>query len=208
MNTFSKKFLSGPGSALPPAAFPILRRSLSSPDFLHKHLPCGNYYDPRKSGKCVEGCHLLLCQSHILSTAAEGCGKPLWKNLWRMWKTPSYQQVFCLFPMTPPAVENTGFPVFITQNSSDIRGVTSPSLRKKFPAERRIKCWNSVNFNCQSPGCPRLEREFFVEIQQILFPYQMSSTGNTFVVGLTPESSRGGLWQPSHSQEDSICRER
>jgi len=25
------------------------------------------------------------------------CGKPLWKNLWRMWKTQGYQQVFRFF---------------------------------------------------------------------------------------------------------------
>ena len=137
----------------------------------------------------------------------------------RLWKTPVEKPVenvensqlsTGILPFSNDAAGcgKPGFPVFITQNSSVIRGVTSPSLRKKFPAERRIKCWNSVNSNCQTPGRPRLEREFFVEIQQILFPYQMFPTGNTFVVGLTPKSSRGGLWQPSHSQEDSICRER
>ena len=137
----------------------------------------------------------------------------------RLWKTPVEKPVenvensrlstgILHFSNAGSGCGKADFRVFITPLSLLRRSVTSPSLRKKFPAERRIKCWNSVNSNCQSPGCPRLEREFFVEIQQILFPYQMSSTGNTFVVGLTPESSRGGLWQPSHSQEDCICRER
>ena len=137
----------------------------------------------------------------------------------RLWKTPVEKPV--------ENVENSQLSTGILPFSNDAAGCGKHGLSgfhnteffrhpgcyvtvssEKIPAERRIKCWNSVNFNCQSPGCPRLEREFFVEIQQILFPYQMSSTGNTFVVGLTPESSRGGLWQPSHSQEDSICRER
>ena len=32
-------------------------------------------------------------QTHLFHTPA-GCGKPLWKKLWRMWKSVSFQQLF------------------------------------------------------------------------------------------------------------------
>ena len=40
-----------------------------------------------------------------ISTACFACGKPLWKSLWRMWKTPSYQQVFRCLEKRPQPVE-------------------------------------------------------------------------------------------------------
>jgi hypothetical protein len=40
-----------------------------------------------------------------LSTIHTACGKPLWKTLWRMWKTMSYQQVFRLFGFSTQLVE-------------------------------------------------------------------------------------------------------
>jgi len=41
-----------------------------------------------------------------ISTPSFFCGKPLWKNMWRMWKSVSFQQVFR--PLGNPAhrVEN------------------------------------------------------------------------------------------------------
>ena len=40
-----------------------------------------------------------------ISTIRPSCGKLLWITLWRMWKTPSYQQVSCWFGKPPQPVE-------------------------------------------------------------------------------------------------------
>ena len=38
-----------------------------------------------------------LCKLCHLNLFNIGCGKLLWINLWRMWKSVRFQQVFCLF---------------------------------------------------------------------------------------------------------------
>ena len=40
-----------------------------------------------------------------ISTTTPTCGKLLWINLWRLWKTASYQQVFSRFPPAGQVVE-------------------------------------------------------------------------------------------------------
>ena len=141
----------------------------------------------------------------------------------RLWKTPVEKSVenvensrlstgILHFSNAGSGCGKADFRVFITPLSLLRRSVTSPPSRKKIPAKKAVKCWNSVDFNCQTPGTPLEPSKFFVEIQQILFPYQMSSTGNTFVVGPPPSSPCGGFGslrrQPSYTQEDRICRER
>ena len=49
--------------------------------------------------------------NHIAYSHLWGCcGKLLWKNLWRMWKTSSYQQVSQGFPQGAAAVEKNEYP--------------------------------------------------------------------------------------------------
>jgi hypothetical protein len=38
-----------------------------------------------------------------------GCGKPLWKKLWKVWKSQGFQQVFCLFDPRDTRVENASY---------------------------------------------------------------------------------------------------
>ena len=65
---------------------------------VHKNLPVGKIYDGAKSGKLFLRGWLFYVNPALLSTAFPACGKPLWKTLWKMWKTSCYQQVFSLFP--------------------------------------------------------------------------------------------------------------
>ncbi len=47
---------------------------------------------------------MILCQSRAVKKLDFPCGERLWISLWKMWKTPSYQQVFRLFTQKPPGV--------------------------------------------------------------------------------------------------------
>jgi hypothetical protein len=86
---------------------PGCAKPLSSPEFLHKEKTVVKTTDcekVRKPGDPVESDYV---NRFCISTAFPDCGKPLWKNLWRMWKTISFQQVFrCLGPY-PQAVEKS-----------------------------------------------------------------------------------------------------
>ena len=141
----------------------------------------------------------------------------------RLWKTPVEKPVenvenfrlstgILLLSDFLTGCGKASFPVFITPVSDRSGSVTSPPFRKILPAKNRGKCWNSVNKHCQSPPNHLDIPKFFVKIQQILFSYQLSSAGNTFVVGPLPNRPSEGFGlprrQPSYTQEDRICRER
>ena len=53
--------------------------------------------DGRKTGKKVGICRNQLCKPKCIRFAHSPCGKALWKKLWRMWKSMSFQQLFSLF---------------------------------------------------------------------------------------------------------------
>jgi len=78
---------------------------------LHKEMCCGKNYEMRKSRVFVFQCRNFLCKPLMHTCFYPGCGKPLWKNLWRMWKSASFQQVFRTFGTTPPDVENSAYSV-------------------------------------------------------------------------------------------------
>ena len=50
-----------------------------------------------KNGNKNEETVTILCQLRPAKKFEKRCGQLLWKTLWRMWKTHSYQQVFRLF---------------------------------------------------------------------------------------------------------------
>lgn len=49
--------------------------------------PLGECESGRKSGESVEKCEIDLCKPESLRLLEECCGKPLWKTLWRVWKS-------------------------------------------------------------------------------------------------------------------------
>ena len=58
-----------------------------------------------KVGKSVKQVEKTYVNRPCMLTGPVDCGKPLWKRLWRMWKTVSFQQVFGLVAMGAGAVE-------------------------------------------------------------------------------------------------------
>ena len=71
---------------------------------------CGKY-DHRKSGEKVASSENELCKPNRLSTPLHPCGQLLWKSLWIMWKTRSFQQVSSGFACGKPwrrGLHNTG----------------------------------------------------------------------------------------------------
>lgn len=88
---------------VPPSPCPHLSR----PEFLHKSAPVVKITRGEKVGKLSKTVASFYVNLGCISTTGPGCGKPLWKNLWRVWKTLSFQQVFRLFPLLPPPVEKS-----------------------------------------------------------------------------------------------------
>ena len=76
-------------------------------EFLHKAFPVVKTTTVEKIGKLSRG----RCRRYVnflcISTFSTPCGKLLWKNLWRLWKTGSYQQVFPLISPGGRLVENS-----------------------------------------------------------------------------------------------------
>ena len=126
--------------------------------------------------------------STAVSTAQSSCGKPLWIILWRMWKTPSYQQVFCLFASLPFLWKNGASGFHNTGQIPPKAAVTSPSetgasgandsRKVQIMGKNAVKVWlvprmlpNNLCISYKIPGCiiwPPLE---------ILVVYPFSSGG-------------------------------
>ena len=108
---------------------------LSSPDFLHKFPALVKTTTCEKVGKrekCVESFYV---NQKCFSTFHNTCGKPLWKRLWRMWKTMGYQQIFRFFPIHSPPVENFNRPRAFPSQSLPKGRVTSPGQIHPFLAK-------------------------------------------------------------------------
>ena len=78
---------------------------------------CGKNYDSGKSRKSRKAVPSDYVNSVSFSTVPPACGKPLWKTLWKVWKTLRYQQVFLLFAQRGPGAQ-IPLPVFITPEFS------------------------------------------------------------------------------------------
>ena len=79
------------------------------PHFLHKDFPVVKNTTREKVDNPSNTVGSFYVNPHTFSTACRACGKSLWKNLLRMWKTMSYQQVFSLFPVCVLPVEKSDF---------------------------------------------------------------------------------------------------
>ncbi len=79
---------------------------------MHKNFPMVKTTTGPKVGRPPERAPFFYVNRKQISTAPPSWGKGLWKNLWKMWKTQSFQQVF--FSLPPPArPRSPGGPVCI-----------------------------------------------------------------------------------------------
>ena len=136
--------------------------------FLHKDFPLGKITTCEKMGKTVNPVAKALCQSTASPFFTHPCGKLLWKNLLRMWKSVSYQQVFRSFTKSPFPVENPAsrpsislptspagalrhrasgisFRLFRTKKLKALRKMLSKNRRA--PGGRKNLCEHSTNFS-------------------------------------------------------------
>lgn len=76
---------------------------------MHNRCHCGKIYDSRKNAVVRKFCRNELCQPNCIPNIFQGCGKLLLTTLWRMWKSPSFQQVFESPCFSFPHVENFAY---------------------------------------------------------------------------------------------------
>jgi len=79
---------------------------LVKPGFLHKENTVVKNTTREKVGSGSKNVGYFYVNSSDCPHPLRGCGKPLWRKLWRMWKTMSFQQVFALLPNPPAPVDN------------------------------------------------------------------------------------------------------
>ena len=120
INTFFKKIFCLPKNFHPP------NRCLSTPhifpQFPHRRmcrLLCqgGNFCTKIHNLVIITTCEKIRIRSLPVKQLyvnqitdihnVDSCGKLLWKTVWTMWKTLSFQQVFRFFPESPSHVENS-----------------------------------------------------------------------------------------------------
>ena len=64
--------------------------------------PIGENPNKGKSGVLM-GTHITrLCKRNVHNTPQRGCGKPLWRSLWKMWKSSGFPQQNRKKPYTAP----------------------------------------------------------------------------------------------------------
>ena len=82
-------------------------KPMSSPEFLHKEKAVVKKTRVKKVGKRGKDVESDYVNRKCIISPPPDCGKPLWKSLWRMWKTSSFQQLFRFCRTCPPVVENS-----------------------------------------------------------------------------------------------------
>ena len=90
--------------------FPGCGKPLSSTEILHKNLAVVKTTRVEK----VRILSFLVTSVYVnqkcIHSGAHTCGKLLWKTLWRVWKTVSFQQLFPLLALGVLLVENSAYP--------------------------------------------------------------------------------------------------
>lgn len=102
---------------------------------------------------------------NCISTACPACGKPLWKNLWRLWKTLSYQQDFLLFSFFAFLVEKSAYIHAYSVLRPKTGRVTSPSEGSRYRKNIGEKL-SSCKKCCRKPLALSLNCEKFVKNRQ------------------------------------------
>ena len=109
MVVFPFRNLTSTSSIRPQTAYLPCGKPLSSPKFLHKDYNMVKITAREKVGNGSKAVVSFYVNQKCISAAPRPCGKPLWKNLWRMWKTPCFQQVFRPFGNLSHPVENGAY---------------------------------------------------------------------------------------------------
>ena len=75
---------------------------MSSPDFLHNFFAVVKITTIEKVGIRSNAVGSFYVNRNTIHSPLPGCGKPLWKKLWIVWKTHGYQQLFRSVPPSLP----------------------------------------------------------------------------------------------------------
>ena len=133
------------------------------PEFLHKENPMVKFTACEKVGKASNQICIFYVNPPCISPTECSCGKPLWKNLWRMWKTHSYQQYSQRSPQ-PDSLWKTMYTpmnnfVTILKPSGLCRVCTHPTSEKN-PGKKL----DSSGKMLSNLRCPFRRRRFFCGI--------------------------------------------
>jgi hypothetical protein len=80
---------------------------MSSPKFMHKGAAVVKITTAEKVGNPSKPVASFYVNQKTNIHNLPSCGKLLWKNLWTMWKTIGFQQVFRSFTQPRPHVEKS-----------------------------------------------------------------------------------------------------
>ena len=122
-----------------------------------------------KVGNCPDRVVSFYVNQNWISTTHCACGKPLWKNLWRMWKTQSFQQVFCPFGFPPLLVETMHIRLhnlWFGCGTVMLRRRREANPWQKKGAKKFTKCKKSVSKFVVVSACP----QYFCEKPLKIFP--------------------------------------
>ena len=141
---FSKKFPEFPGVSFQRAG--AVKGEFSTIPSRHEKM--------HERGETGGSCHGLLCKqmkgSGNFSTGVGSCGQLLWRSVWRMWKTMSFQQLLALLPCGWIGGKLAPAPRF----STGARGMVSDYVTvciQKFPKKKA----SSVGICRSLPGVGR-----------------------------------------------------
>ena len=142
--------------------------------------PCGKNYDPRKSGKSVEGRRFFLCKSklHI-------------HNRPPLWKTPVEKPVenvenselstgISLLSKIRPSCGKECIHHCIIPPPHPHTACYVTAGRKILPDKIGRKSWEPVKKCCQKPLTKSTSQKIFVKNRQKTFWYHLPKAGNTF----------------------------
>ena len=82
---------------------------LSRGEMLHKNIAVVKITGVEKVGKVSMGVAYDFVNRGIRGWNGRDCGKLLWRNLWRLWKSIGFQQVFRGFEREGAGVEKCAF---------------------------------------------------------------------------------------------------
>ena len=142
---------------------------------MHNRTGCGNNYDGRKNWKYVPSCRNDLCKLPFFFRRPGPCGKPLWKKMWRMWKSMSFQQIFAPSEKPPGYVDNSPVRLHPYASRSRKTGLRQWKFRERngrkakklfeYPSNVSVKTFSSLslphnfceflqktNFVCSAPS--------------------------------------------------------
>ena len=88
--------------------------ALSSPEFIHRQPPVGKTTAGEKVEILSKAVGSFYGKQFCIHTLVPTCGKVLWKSLWRMWKTPCFQQVFSTLAFSGPLWKSLYRPLHIS----------------------------------------------------------------------------------------------